>query len=390
MNLQWKTLKSDSLISWEDRGLSQLAFLVYNKPNQHLKYLNSSSIHKKTVFHAIPRGVFHRLANLTSFNNLNKDKTVDELYSIHAKALRTVGLVCDEFPVLSQYLKNDKMEEDTINHYDNDLINKKKDLRSAYLSICFCQCWNKRYIPLLLKRLKIKYNLPWIRVRISWKHFENVEELLGAALHKVVMKGLTSSDMKCRECNCSKPNKLEDGKCLYKGKCRESCVIYKVNCNHCAKFYIGNTQNFLKKRIQEHINDVVKLINKGIYSNSFAKHFASHFKSHDIISARHVKPLLHITTINRLNPLEASHNFGTDKCQLCMEERIEITSAWLKDGQKKLINKNTEIYGACRHKAKLHVYEKATPIGTDEGIESQKKKLDDSMNVISDDENDSS
>ena len=137
-----------------------MAFLVYNKPNQRLKYLNSGSTHKKTVFHAIPRGVFHRLANLTSFNNLNKDKTMDELYPIHAKALRMAGLVRDEFSVLSQCLKNDNSEEDSIDLYDNDLINKKKDLRSAYLSICFCQYWNKRYIPLLLKRLKIKYNLP--------------------------------------------------------------------------------------------------------------------------------------------------------------------------------------------------------------------------------------
>ena len=70
-----------------------------------------------------------------------------------------------------------------------------------------------------------------------------------------------------------------------------------------------------------------------------------------------------------------------------MEERIEITTEWLTHGQRKRINKNIETCGACRHKAKLHVHEQVTPtVGTDEGIESQKKKLDDSVNTMLDNE----
>ena len=39
-----------------------------------------------------------------------------------------------------------------------------------------------------------------------------------------------------------------------------------------------------------------------------------------------------------------------------------------------LINKNTEIYGACRHKASLHVYEQVTTKpGTDEGNNPEKE-----------------
>jgi len=59
------------MIRWEDGGLCQLAFSIFNKPNQRLKYLNIGSVHKKTVFHAIPKGVFHHLASLTTFNNKN-------------------------------------------------------------------------------------------------------------------------------------------------------------------------------------------------------------------------------------------------------------------------------------------------------------------------------
>ena len=71
-----------------------------------------------------------------------------------------------------------------------------------------------------------------------------------------------------------------------------------------------------------------------------------------------------------------------------MEERIELASAQLKNDQKKLINKNAEIYGACRHKAKFYVYEQVKPtISTDEEV-TQKKKLDESINVISDNKDD--
>ena len=69
-----------------------------------------------------------------------------------------------------------------------------------------------------------------------------------------------------------------------------------------------------------------------------------------------------------------------------MNERIEISKLMLYNGQAKIINKNAEIYGACRHKAKFHVFEQATPIpGTDEG-ETQKKKQDEALHKVSDSE----
>jgi len=54
------------------------------------------------------------------------------------------------------------------------------------------------------------------------------------------MKGLTSRDIKYRNYNCSKPNKLEDDRCMYNGKCRETYVVYKVQCKLCQKIYAGN------------------------------------------------------------------------------------------------------------------------------------------------------
>lgn len=107
MNLRWKTLKSVSSFKWSDGGVTKLyigtlSFSVYNKPNQVIKYLNKSSTQKRSVFHAIPKGVLQRLHNLTSFDVTNFHATADELYPLHYSGLVKAGLVkkgC--FPVLS-------------------------------------------------------------------------------------------------------------------------------------------------------------------------------------------------------------------------------------------------------------------------------------------------
>lgn len=118
---------------------------MYNKLNQRLKYLNKGSTHKSTVFYTIPKGVFYQLVSLTTFNNLNKDKMVDELYPIHTKTLRNAGLIHNEFPILSQCLQKASADEEAIKEDNNDSIEilKTKDLRSSYLSIGYCQYWNR-------------------------------------------------------------------------------------------------------------------------------------------------------------------------------------------------------------------------------------------------------
>ena len=45
--------------------------------------------------------------------------------------------------------------------------------------------------------------------------------------------------------------------------------------------------------------------------------------------------------------------FTKPKCNLYMQERLTILKM-LRDKQVTIINKNSEIYGACRHKTTLH------------------------------------
>ena len=166
----------------------------------------------------------------------------------------------------------------------------------------------------------------------------------------MTIKNIISKDMKDHLCNCSRPNKLNDGSCLCKSRCRETCVIYQVEYTIYKKKYIGNTQNFLKKYIQQHINDVIKLYNKNTLSNSFTYHFVrylQHIKT-PTIKAKDMKNLLNISIIKKLNPILVSNRFGNNDYLLYMNEWIEIMKLWLlKSKRSRLINKNTKIYRAC-------------------------------------------
>ena len=166
-------------------------------------------------------------------------------------------------------------------------------------------------------------------------------------------------------------------------------VVYKVKClvDGCNMVYIGNTQQHLKTRMQQHFGDVRRLVEKGEKSDSFTKHFAKHFdpdnpnnlKEQDPDHPNGTKPmapsptnLRKITSCNLLwkgNPLSAVKTFRTKNCALCAMERYEILkfSTFKTD---ETINSCNEIYGACRHKPKFHRY--ATAKGTDESPRGRK------------------
>ena len=107
----------------------------------------------------ISKGIFYRLVSLTTFDDDNHAKTVNQLHPIHAEALKLAGLVKGEFPILSDCIVND---EAALSSDDDPLStdSKKYNPRSLYLTISYCQCWRFNFIPYLLKRLKKKYNLP--------------------------------------------------------------------------------------------------------------------------------------------------------------------------------------------------------------------------------------
>ena len=78
--------------------------------------------------------------------------------------------------------------------------------------------------------------------------------------------------------NCFLPSKV-NGKCVYGGKWRSQCTIYKVKCSMCNAIYIGNTQQTFKKIMDGHFSDLLRLLRNGKKSDSFYAHFEQPFNT---------------------------------------------------------------------------------------------------------------
>jgi hypothetical protein len=75
---------------WDEWG--NLAFTVYRKDGQLLKYLNADSTHPPHVFRAAPHSVLARLANLTTLTEENGNKTMKETHPDHINAIEAANL----------------------------------------------------------------------------------------------------------------------------------------------------------------------------------------------------------------------------------------------------------------------------------------------------------
>eukprot|EP00957_Ditylum_brightwellii_P211115 15365774-Ditylum_brightwellii.AAC.1 len=65
---------------------------VYCKPKQALKYVDTSSTYRPTVFKSITNRVFTRLTRLTSNSTETKNESFEKVYPKHAKTLKKLAL----------------------------------------------------------------------------------------------------------------------------------------------------------------------------------------------------------------------------------------------------------------------------------------------------------
>ena len=59
--------------------------------------------------------------------------------------------------------------------------------------------------------------------------------------------------------------------------------------------------------------------------------------------------------LKQLNPIGAMKTFTKPNCNICMQERLTIMKK-LRDKHVTVMNKNLEIYGACRHKTTFNQF----------------------------------
>ena len=249
---------------------SKLSFKVHLKENQRLKYLNKGSAHTPGCFKAIPSGVFKRLTKLTSLDDDNTNCKLSELYPTHFEALNNAKLIKPEqIPTLGESKeKMAKEKEDTA----SQALKKRRERdrkRAIYFKIGFTDFWRKP-IHKVIKEIKAKFpSLSWLRISMSYHRFNNIRELFQGDLNSKLADGLNSLDFEDLDCNCRNREA-----CPYGGRCRRSIVVYRATCLQTGKQYIGNTQQHVKKRLQQHVQDVKALVLQNKQSDSFASHFA--------------------------------------------------------------------------------------------------------------------
>ena len=127
---------------------------------------------------------------------------------------------------------------------------KKKDRRNIYLVLGFSKFWGKRSEPLhkSIDRIMSTNNLPWLQTRMAYQKYRNLGELLHLDLCNKLHRHILSLDLMERPYNC--PNRCKiNGRCPYEGKCRTTCLVFKVKSTDRGAIYISRTQRTLKERI---------------------------------------------------------------------------------------------------------------------------------------------
>ena len=86
-------------------------------------------------------------------------------------------------------------------------------------------------------------------------------------------------------------------------------------------------------------------------SDTFAKHFQSHFPKD--ATPQQIRSNVELSILWEGDPLSCVKTFQQAKCRLCTNERLHILYGSF-NKKVNLMNRRSEIYGACCHKPKFH------------------------------------
>ena len=99
-----------------------------------------------------------------------------------------------------------------------------------------------------------------------------------------------------------------------------------------------------------HLSYILCILKNGQKPDSFAAHSEQQFNT--TTSRTDLRKYMAFKVVKELNPIDAMKTFTKSNCNLCMEERLKILKK-IRDKRVTVMNKNSEIYGACRHKINL-------------------------------------
>jgi hypothetical protein len=191
-----------------------------------------------------------------------------------------------------------------------------------YVCIGYSSIW-KEPIHKILKKLRNKFDLRWLRISMSYHRSPNMREMLAGDLSKKLSKGVESFDFKVRDCNCR--GERGPDTCQYRNYCRMPIVIYRITCKLTNKIYIDNTQQHFKMRMRGHFQDVKWLMEKGVHSDSYTRHFTGIWpRGAEIPTPGMQRDRIKCEILWQGNPTSELKTFGKNTCDLCNREQMEI------------------------------------------------------------------
>ena len=139
-----------------------------------------------------------------------------------------------------------------------------------------------------------------------------------------------------------------------------------MTCKRCLKFYIGITQNEIKKRFTQHYCSVKTMLETGESKTRFSRHFSRCYKEEygtDKYDVNKIRKLCRHEILYEGNTISVNKLYGTTDCRLCAEEKFMIWEECDRNFHY-ILNKRNEIYGTCAHNVHFHHFYRGTDEST--------------------------
>ena len=105
--------------------------------------------------------------------------------------------------------------------------------------------------------------------------------------------------------------------------------------------------------MDSNFSDILSLLKNRQKSDSFAAHFEQPFNN--TTSLIDLRNYMTFKVVNQLNPIGSMKTFTKHNYNVCIQERLTILKK-IRDKRVTVMNKNSDIYGSCRHKTNFRLF----------------------------------
>ena len=179
----------DAELVWADNRDAQ--FRVHLKPNQQLLWLNADSIHTN---HVSKPSLWVSAKDCLNWQQSRKQTRIyhptKSTHNTSKLCNRHAGIVSKKVPTLTeQQLHN---EEAKATKQAKDCSNNEQNGRKTTYSCLGCSNIWFEPVHSIIKSVKDKFNLQWLRVSMSYPKCTNLREIFQGHLFRKLTVGLTS------------------------------------------------------------------------------------------------------------------------------------------------------------------------------------------------------